>query len=184
MFVNKSTIGLLSFTAGAAISSAVTWIFVKKKYEKIAQEEIESVKEVFAKRVTEVTETVDDDVREFDEEEYTAYDALVNSYGNSDIPNLGSSKAYTIPPEEYGEMEDYERFNFTYYADGTLTDENDCIIDDVVGTIGLDVAAHFGEYEDDSVHVRNDKEKCEYEILYDQRYYSDVLNQKPYLAED
>ena len=36
------------FTAGAAIGSVVTWKFVKTKYEQIAQEEIDSVKEEYA----------------------------------------------------------------------------------------------------------------------------------------
>lgn len=184
MFVNKSTIGLISFAAGAAIGSAVTWIFTKKKYEKIAQEEIDSVKEVFTKRIEEATETVEDDIPEFDEKDYEEYGTIVESYGNAYVPNLGSDKAYTISPADFGEIEDYDRFNFTYYADGTLTDENDCIIEDVVGAIGLDVEAHFGEFEDDAVHVRNDRLKCDYEILYDQRDYAEVLNQKPYLAED
>ena len=38
------------FAAGAAIGSAVTWIFAKKKYERIADEEIESVKREFCNR--------------------------------------------------------------------------------------------------------------------------------------
>ena len=185
MFVNKSTVGLISFAAGAAIGSVATWIFIKKKYEKIAQEEIDSVKEVFAKKIEEAAAQVEEnDIPEFDEEDYEEYGRLTNTYCDPDFPHLGSGKAYTISPTIFGEIEDYERFNFTYYADGTLTDENDCIIEDVEGVIGLDVAAHFGEFEDDAVHVRNDRLKCEFEILYDQRDYAEVLNQKPYLAED
>ena len=38
-------INVLVFAAGAAIGSAVTWKVVKTKYERFAQEEIESVKE-------------------------------------------------------------------------------------------------------------------------------------------
>ena len=41
--------------------------------------------------------------------------------------------------------------------------------DDVVGMESL---THFGEYEDDSVFVRNDRLKCDYEILMDERTYS------------
>lgn len=37
------------FAIGAAIGSLATWKFVKTKYEKIANEEIESVKEIFSK---------------------------------------------------------------------------------------------------------------------------------------
>ena len=38
---------VLIFAVGAAIGSAVTWKLLKTKYERIAQEEIDSVKEVF-----------------------------------------------------------------------------------------------------------------------------------------
>ena len=40
---------LFIFAVGAAIGSAVTLKLVKSKFEKIAQEEIDSVKEVFSK---------------------------------------------------------------------------------------------------------------------------------------
>ena len=48
-------------------------------------------------------------------------------------------------------------------------------------TIGKDSLTHFGEYEDDSVFVRNDRLKADYEILMDQRTYAEVLQEKPYL---
>ena len=50
----------LMFAAGAAVGSAVAWIFAKKRFEKIANEEIESVKRVFCKR----EERVEDDLTE------------------------------------------------------------------------------------------------------------------------
>ena len=48
--MNNNVIGVITFVAGVAIGSIVTWKFTKTKYEKIANEEIESVKEVFSKR--------------------------------------------------------------------------------------------------------------------------------------
>ena len=39
---------VLVFAVGAAVGSAVTWKIVKSKYERIVQEEIESVKDAFA----------------------------------------------------------------------------------------------------------------------------------------
>lgn len=41
---------LAAFAVGAMAGSLATWCFVKKKYERIAQEEINSVKEVFARK--------------------------------------------------------------------------------------------------------------------------------------
>ena len=85
-------------------------------------------------------------------------------------------KPYVISPDEFGEMEDedYDKVSFTYYADGVLADEYDEIVENIDEIIGEESLTHFGEYEDDSVFVRNDKLKCDYEILLDQRNYSDI----------
>ena len=45
--MSKST-NIVMFVLGAAVGSAATWYFTKKKYEQIAQEEIDSVKEAFS----------------------------------------------------------------------------------------------------------------------------------------
>ena len=47
--MNKA-FGIVIFAVGAVAGSAATWYFTKTKYEKIAQEEIDSVKEVFSNR--------------------------------------------------------------------------------------------------------------------------------------
>lgn len=46
--MNKKLLSVLMFAVGAAIGSAVTWKVVKTKYEQIADEEIESVREEYA----------------------------------------------------------------------------------------------------------------------------------------
>ena len=69
-------------------------------------------------------------------------------------------------------MDEYETVSLTYYSkDNVLTDDNDEIVDDVDEIIGQDSLKHFGEYEDDSVYVRNDRRKCDYEILLDESDY-------------
>lgn len=185
--MNKTVINTVIFATGTAVGSAVTWIFVKKKYERIAQEEIDSVKEVFARRnnvENEQTETVTEETPVFDEEDYNEYEAITHGYASYAVPNIGTEKPYVISPQEFGEIEEYDRISLTCYADKILTDENDCLIEDVEGIVGLESLTHFGEYEDDSVFVRNDRLKCDYEILLDQRSYTEVLKQKPYLLED
>ena len=57
------------------------------------------------------------------------------------------------------------------------------MIEDVESMIGFESLSHFGEYEDDSVFVRNDARKCDYEILQDQRLYSDVIKEMPHPME-
>ena len=91
---------------------------------------------------------------------------------------------YVIPPEEFGEFDDYEEIGLTYYADQVLTDDDDELVEDIEDTVGFDSLNHFGEYEDDSVFVRNDRLKCDYEILLDHRKYSDVVKRKPHEVID
>ena len=87
---------------------------------------------------------------------------------------MSDDAPYVIPPEEFGET-DYEIISLTYYADGILADDMDDIVDDVDDIVGADSLTHFGEYEEDSVFVRNDLREVDYEILRDPRKYSDVV---------
>ena len=42
--MNKMSTNMFIFAVGAAIGSAVAWLYAKKHYERIANEEIESIK--------------------------------------------------------------------------------------------------------------------------------------------
>ena len=48
------------------------------------------------------------------------------------------------------------------------------LADEIEELIGKDSLNHFGEYEDDSVFVRNDRLRTDYEILADSRPYGEV----------
>lgn len=191
-------INFLTFTAGAAVGSVVTWKLIKTKYEQIAQEEIDSVKESFsnkpnyegpedsdeAERANEPNPT---DIREYasklQSEGYTDYSNVNNSKPEKKTVADNVEKPYVISPEEYGDIEEYDCIELTYYEDGVLTDDGDEIIDDVDAIVGEGSLETFGDYEDDSVHVRNDRLKCDYEILRDPRKYSDVHKPSPHRAE-
>lgn len=199
----KQGLYFATFAIGAAIGSVVTWYCAKKKYEKIAQEEIDSVKEVFAKKesesqaktMTEVGERaeigINAGIRQAaeqakDKEDVAKYAALIHGYKGRAAGEAVDTKKekypYVIPPEEFGEFEDYEKISLTYYADGILADDNDDIVDGVEDIIG-DALSHFGEYEDDSVFVRCDERKCDYEILLDQRAFSEIYDNGPHQME-
>lgn len=180
--MNKSTLSkVVIFAVGAAIGSAVTWKLTKTRYEQITNEAIESVKEVFGRGKHTESQPVDDMCADEDKAEFT--DILQNqSYtnytkqekGNAEI--MDAKKPYVVSPEEFGECDGYETISLTYYADGILTDEDDEVIEDVDNIVGVDSLNHFGEYEDDSVFVRNDILKIDYEILLDSREYSEVVH--------
>lgn len=85
---------------------------------------------------------------------------------------------YVIPPEEFDELDGYTPISLTFFADGVLSDEYGVVVDDVEGIIG-DGLNHFGEYEEDSVFVRNDAKRCDYEILRDERKYEEFRKTLP-----
>ena len=92
-------------------------------------------------------------------------------------------KPHVISPDEYGDC-DYTTISLTYYSDGVLADDEDEIVEDIDNTVGADFAEHFGDYEKDSVHIRNDRRKCDYEICKDNRSYSAVTGIDPDDMED
>ena len=197
--MNK-TINFMMFVLGVAVGSVVTWRYVEKKYEKIAQDEIDSVKEVFSKREAEFTENTEARIKANNAKEKLSvieYAARLREQGYTNYSNLADEKPeevketpmtvdkpYVIAPEEFGDLDDYETISLTYYADQILADDNDVIVDDVEDVVGFDSLNSFGEYEDDSVFVRNDRLKCDYEILLDQRKYSSVIRRKPHEVDD
>lgn len=197
--MNK-TIKFMMFVLGVAVGSVVTWRYVEKKYEQIAQDEIDSVKEVFSKREAKFTEDTEarikaDNAKEklsvieyaarLREQGYTNYSDLVDEKPEEvkEEP-MSVDKPYVITPEEFGDLDDYETISLTYYTDQILADDNDVIVDEVEDVVGFDSLNSFGEYEYDSVFVRNDRLKCDYEILLDQRKYSSVIRRKPHEVDD
>ena len=177
---------LLIFVAGAGVGTAITWQFFKNKYKRIADEEIASVKDYYkhsreaildvAEEPSELPERIEDD----SETEEVEYKNLANNYNTitneNDIDEKGGNNMtegpYVIKPEEFDTV-GYDVVSLTYYADKVLVDEDDNPIEDIDYLVGEDSLDHFGEYEDDSVFVRNDDLKTDFEILLDEASYYD-----------
>jgi hypothetical protein len=196
--MDNKTIGLISFVVGASVGVLASMQYFKKKYKNIAEEEVQSVKDVFNMR------HITDDYGDPNQEQGVAVNPfnlnnpenirIKNTYSNlvrgsgyseqkesetntreSEEKENMSNRPYVIEPDAVGEEEEYETISLTYFADKVLTDDDNQLVDNVDEIIGLDSLNHFGEYEDDSVFVRNDTLKCYYEILLDARRYSDVI---------
>lgn len=158
------------FTIGAAVGSVVTWRIVKRKFERIAQEEIDSVKEAFLDRREEEEEA---------QQMAKEYAEVIQNY----IPveekpgpvKVDRVEPYVISPEMWGEA-DYEMISLTYYADGVLEDFNGYVIKDIEEVVGPDAIGSIGEYQEDVIHVRDDDNKKDYEIVRDSRKYIDAVS--------
>lgn len=186
--MNNGLSKFLIFTTGAAIGSVVTWKLVKTKYEQIANEEIESVREYYANKDKE--KLTDEAYGEDDEETDTAernetetamkeYRKIVAGAGYSENveedKDMVDDRPYVISPEDADDRDDYELEQLDYYeGDETLVDSFGDVVEDIDGTVGADFASHFGEYEQDTVYVANDETKTVYEICRDYRSYAEV----------
>lgn len=174
---------VFAFVIGAVAGSVVTWKLLATKYEQLAQEEIDSVKEHFAKRNKEPVNEVDEDVNETDEVE-PEYIERTRDYINTEDGRRVRNTPYVIHPDIFGAKDDYDTRSLKCFADRVVTDTDDEIVDDVDNLIGDESLDHFGEFEMDSVFVRNEKLKCDYEILLDPRKYSDIIKEKSHQVED
>ena len=188
---------LLCFVAGAAIGSVVTWKLIEKKYKDLADEEIESVIETFKNRKPRITkdnvkETVEKVINKYKEPKEIVEDIVTAerySIENEEIDEDDESNytvnidnddtvitPYVIEPEQFGEYNEYGTKTLTYYADNVLTDEIDNPItsEEMITMIGPDALDHFGEYEDDSVYIRDEMNEMDYEILKSEKKFSEI----------
>ena len=189
---------LLCFVAGAAIGSVVTWKLIEKKYKDLADEEIESVIETFKNRKPRITkdnvkETVEKVINKYKEPKEIVEDIVTTerySIENEEEIDEDDESNYTvnvdndvevvtpyvITPEQFGEYNEYGTKTLTYYADNVLTDEIDNPItsEEMVTMIGPDALDHFGEYEDDSVYIRDEINEMDYEILKSEKKFSEI----------
>lgn len=165
---------LAIFVTGIVLGSAITWNYAKTKYAKIADEEIASVKAAFK---SEKSNEDSDICKEKNDIEKMEELAIANRYVTHDKvikkEETDMNEPYVISPDDFDEN-GYEIVSLTYYADDVLTDEHDNVIRNRDKLIGKGSLTKFGEYEEDSVFVRDDERKIDYEILADTRNYHDL----------
>ena len=203
--MNNPFKGALFFIMGAASASFITYKLVEKKFKDIADEEIKSVKEMYERKLKKVELDKNEEAKQdnpyftqilpLDKEsletktgepsaswpKQNPYSSLVNDLGYSNkkeedekVDMDSNPNVQVIPPEDFGEY-GYKCESLTYYADKVLTLDDDTKITAVNNFVGPDALNTFGEYEDDSVFVRNHDMKTDFEILLDSRRYVDVV---------
>lgn len=197
---------VIAFLAGTVIGGMAAWRVANERYAKISEEDILSVKEAFRNREQKLKDEIEElksklEVTECSEEEkvpstilstnehqdkgdINEYVRMVNrtKYAHTSVPQKEDHSVeapYVISPEEFGEMDGYTQISLTYFEDDDiLSDENGVIIDDPEEIVG-DALNHFGDYEEDSVFVRSDPKRCDYEILKDLRSYAEFRSTLP-----
>ena len=193
--MNSKVAFIIGSVVGVGIGVAGTYSYFKEKYEKLAEEDFNSRRVFDEDKKDEPVEPVVEktaDSRTVDKPSIAEYAAILQKEGYVNYSDMQDKKQkqeiavdrpYVIQPSDFGEFDDYEKISLTYTADGVLLDDMNEIVDDIEETVGEDSLEHFGEYEDDSVYVRNDAKKCDYEILLDQRNYQEIFETHPHRTE-
>lgn len=183
----------LCFIFGAIAGTALGYYIARQRCE----EEIESVKEAFREDSEREESSVDEnpDREPIDPsirpavKEAIDYMNTVRKAGYIAAPDPTdedevSDIPYEITPNEFGDIE-YEEVELVMFADDVLADGDTYErVEDVDNVVGEDNLQKFGHYEEDRVCVRNDRLKCDYEIIRDERTYEQAYKTmypyKPY----
>lgn len=183
----------LCFIFGAIAGTALGYYIARQRCE----EEIESVKEAFREDSEREESSVDEnpDREPIDPsvrpavKEAIDYMNTVRKAGYAAAPDPAdedevSDIPYEITPNEFGDIE-YEEVELVMFADDVLADGDTYErVEDVDNVVGEDNLLKFGHYEEDRVCVRNDRLKCDYEIIRDERTYEQAYKTmypyKPY----
>ena len=178
--MSKISSVILGFAAGCVAAYFLCNETLSKKYRKIADSEVNSVKEAFDGLKKEPS--IDNSRPDATESEKDEYKERAQKYGNN-TTNEDTELPIVVPPEDFGKEQEYDILSFTRFADGTITGDNDMPlsgneIDDYVGIENLD---HFGEFEENVLYIRNDRYHCYYEIVASSKTYSEFLRANPHL---
>ena len=144
--MNKTPV-MVGFVAGFVVGGIAAWYYAREVYSRIAEEEIDSVKEVYSRQreqaeehhqtvltANKVAEKMDIQqyARQIKKEGYTEYSHTV-----LDKPiEQAETEPYVISPDEFGEIEEYTKVSLFCFADGVVADEYGEVVDNVGEIVG------------------------------------------------
>ena len=188
---------LLVFCLGAVTGSVFAAKFLDERYSKIADEEIESVKEVAKKTIDDLKEKISNVKKEANEncatcfkksdEEYKINDGLLyhnitNSYGydSLDKPKDKDIAIEDLTEEQFSEGDNEKMTVWFYGQDKALINDDDQPIDNAFDCVGKGIINEPENYfhfpDKTTLYIRNHTMGIDFEVIYlDKSYSRDVL---------
>lgn len=177
--MNTKAQGAMLLLSSIIISSVLTYILTKAKYEKRA----------VPKPDIQVTEEPKEQKKEIELQQNSQEDKNdVIKYAEKYIrKNSELTREYMPEQEQRQEIElidgdifdtnpAYDTVTFTLFSDGVLVNEQQKIVIDYQNNVGREVIERFNEYEENgAVYVRNHKHQMDYEILRDPRSFTEAF---------
>lgn len=143
--MNTGTKLVLSFVAGGAVGSLITYYAVRETFRNQAEEEIQSVRDIYLKREAKELEEFRESqgVETATEEDLIQYHLRGLAELGYEIPEVDDTDCDEVNPVEYPDgveeidesefmngFEDYESTTLTLYTDGVMTDDIEDVVDD------------------------------------------------------
>ena len=180
------------FSFGVGLGVAGSWRYFDQKYQKLADEEIESVKAMLSKKSTDIKyEHTGEPIAKvekvtMDDNSLTAEATLINSYSSSvDLETKNYSEFYapkkveeaqTLSPkedepfdisvEEYEEDTEFQKVTLNLYLeDGVLCYEESEDVAEESDTVGTENLDDFSRTSFSTAYFRNPKEGIDYEVI-------------------
>lgn len=198
---------VLYFVLGLGVGAAGSYFYLRNKFDQIAQDEINSVKEAYADKLDEIRAGLEPEP-ECDEEDEKGEKPVKLKHQKPDLMEFSrkikengytdySTKTekpddpahqpfnpdpYEITEEEYEELSDlYDKVSLIFYSDKVLAYESDdCVFEYTDERLTPDFDDHFKKNNDEEVvYIRNDIEKVDYAIYKDNRTYKEVTGNEP-----
>lgn len=186
----------LAFVAGAIVGGFVTKKYIEYKSQindEIEYEECETHEDIVEEASdtsVENEETINEEIKisSVDDESYKkllaelqyTVEQEAEDFVERMIPKQeevrDTSRPYNISPDEFEEIDEYDSDEYTYYADGYVTDGYGMPIsdEDIFNTIGEDFDTYFGSYDDDQIWIRNERLRMDFSVVRDIDRFVDV----------
>lgn len=183
---------ILIFLAGAGIGAGATWYFVKKHYEKKADDEINDVVtrfKAYKKTLQEEYAGVPDENPNSNYEgnsgrnNVDSVERPVQSDSDEELSNgvIDDPKGendgvapYIISEEEFGEDDYDQKTLYWYYRDNILATDEDIEVEDKFTTVGDALEEFKKDRYIKRVLVRNEQDETDYEILISEKHFYEV----------
>lgn len=179
-----SNVNMLYFIGGGMIGAGISYFLAKKHFEKVADAEIEAIRDLYAEKKNDakeqeheepklpVIEKADVKIVE-DIAARQGYRKPYGSYFNGETSEKPKAKnrIRLISPDDFGEIEEYAQIIMEYYAkndilayasSGPRGDED--IVNNREEIIGTEALKNFGKYDENFIHVVNEERQTYYEI--------------------
>lgn len=191
--MNDSLIKFGIFAAGIGIGVLASRTYFDKKYQAIADEEIDSCREVFNAKIKEAKELIveiknagkvisesvkDEEVPNIEKNrsysslypvvdvEEREYDDFYKKDETESIHPTEDDDKYEISIEDWEDDNDFDKVTLNYYTeDGTLVYEESEELADEAKTIGIDNLSDFDMVSERTCYVRDSKNNIDYEVI-------------------